>query len=118
MIPLLVFAACKTSILRKQISGVVYNGINRQPLSRAALKTFEGDTLSLTDSTGHFLIPEVTEKVAPVPGQEKGALAPNSDKIVVCRSGFKNDTIFIYQPNYRTDAHAISIDTVYLEPLP
>jgi len=114
---LLLFAACKTGVLRKQINGAVYDSSNRQPIKGAALISLECDTLSVTDSAGRFVIAAVTEKPIPVPGEEKGALAPNSDKVVISKSGFKRDTIFIYNPSFKTTGSAIEAGIIYLKPL-
>lgn len=114
---LLLFAACKTGVLRKQINGAVYDSVNRRPIKDVALISFEGDTLSVTDNAGRFVIAAVTEKPISVPGQEKGALAPNSDKVIISKTGFKRDTIFLYNPSFKTTSSAIEAGIIYLKPL-
>ncbi len=115
---ILLCVSCKAPILRQTITGVIVDSNTDAPLPQATIYSYDGTTeLAQSDGKGKFLIAPVRDTHILFPGEEKGALSPNSDKICIKKSGYENDTIFIYDSLYYTTSDTIQLDKIALHPI-
>ncbi|RAJ82278.1 hypothetical protein CLV59_104503 [Chitinophaga dinghuensis] len=115
---ILLCVSCRAPILRQAITGIIVDGTTDKPLPQATIYTYDGTTeLAQSDGNGRFLISPVRDTHMLFPGEERGALAPNSDKICIKKTGYVNDTIFIFDTIYKKTIDTIQLDVVALQPL-
>jgi len=115
---LLLTISCRAPILRQAITGVIVDGITNTPLPQAGVYTYDGTIeMAQSDADGRFMIAPVRDTHLIFPGEERGALSPNSDKFCIKKTGYVNDTIFIFDTIYKKTSDTILLGRVTMYPL-
>ncbi|NIG53410.1 hypothetical protein [Chitinophaga sp. Cy-1792] len=115
---ILIISGCSVPTLRPSVKGTVCDNITGKPLEKVIISSYDAaDTLAGTNTDGSFVIPAVKDTRALFPGEERGKLAPNSDKLLFKKEGYITDTIFIFDKNSTKDDKVISLETIKLQPI-